>query len=245
MQRIRQRGVEVYTMSHIPDKERNRGTTKQIVESASDQEWQAVVEVSRSTRTLNWELYGGLEAVMPRPHAVVTLLPRDTRARKRKRTGRRRAWRQPPQKPAAAFERAARRARAIRMTASLSLRFCFSCELSKVFLLRRMRRWPTALDALRKRRSAFSILSVRTRVQKARVSINHKNGTAWVPQVPRVLMPTRMCQRWHARRRACSEASAHVHCSLTSHSARARAGFRGAAVAYGSPCSSSISTRTT
>ena len=103
---------------------------------------------------------------MPRPHAVVTLLPRDTRARKRKRTGRRRAWRQPPQKPAAAFERAARRARAIRMTASLSLRFCFSCELSKVFLLRRMRRWPTALDALRKRRSAFSILSARTRVQK-------------------------------------------------------------------------------
>jgi hypothetical protein len=101
------------------------------------------------------------------------------------------------------------------------------------------------LDALRKRRSAFSILSVRTRVQKARVSINHKNGTAWVPQVPRVLMPTRMCQRWHARRRACSEACAHVHCSLTSHSARARAGFRGAAVAYGSPCSSSISTRTT
>jgi len=159
---------------------------------------------------------------MPRPHAVVTLLPRDTRARKRKRTGRRRAWRQPPQKPAAAFERAARRARAIRMTASLSLRFCFSCELSKVFLLRRMRRWPTALDALRKRRSAFSILSVRTRVQKARVSINHKNGTAWVPQVPRVLMPTRMCQRWHARRRACSEACAHVHCSLTSHSARAQ-----------------------
>lgn len=64
MQRIRQRGVEVYTMSHIPDKERNRGTTKQIVESASDQEWQAVVEVSRSTRTLNWELWrvGGCDA---------------------------------------------------------------------------------------------------------------------------------------------------------------------------------------
>lgn len=66
--------------------------------------------------------------------------PGHTPREERKRTGRRRAWRQPPQKPAAAFERAARRARAIRMTASLSLRFCFSCELSKVFLLRRMRR---------------------------------------------------------------------------------------------------------
>ena len=66
--------------------------------------------------------------------------PGHTPREERKRTRRRRAWRQPPQKPAAAFERAARRARAIRMTASLSLRFCFSCELSKVFLLRRMRR---------------------------------------------------------------------------------------------------------
>ena len=42
----------------------------------------------------------------------------------------------------------------------------------------------------------------------------------WVPQVPRVLMPTRMCQGWHVRRRACRDACAHVHCSQTSHSAR-------------------------
>ena len=38
--------------------------------------------------------------------------------------------------------------------------------------------------------------------------------------MPRVLMPTRMCQGWHVRRRACRYACAHVHCSQTSHSAR-------------------------
>ena len=38
--------------------------------------------------------------------------------------------------------------------------------------------------------------------------------------MPRVLMPTRMCQGWHVRRRACRDACAHVHCSQTSHSAR-------------------------
>jgi len=69
-----------------------------------------------------------------------------------------------------------RRSLAFRIADSLALRIALSCADSKVLRLRRMRRWPTWLVCLRKRRRAFSILPGRAEQQAASAGAQNGGG---------------------------------------------------------------------